>query len=288
MLYASKIGPVESAEGTFDVYLAVTEEGILEPVLGAPPGEAMEALARRGQGHELKCAPELALAGRKAGFDAGEAPEHVRAAVAACATFFAVGVGAQRLGPVAPLALMKEGALFWRAAPWRRFHDGVVLAVEARAGGRVRKYEGVVMGAGGQEFGVALYEKPGSAALLRQFGDVLGVEAAALLAGLAVTLDDEPAYAARAAEAWCGVGRVPFPMKVAAGGGAIPNEREAFVLAAALKAVAELAAGADEGAASYDADGVKVAVRVRVASDPEPRAPTPRRKGQRKGARSGR
>jgi hypothetical protein len=54
------------------------------------------------------------------------------------------------------------------------------------------------MGAGGQECGVALYEQKGAVKKLARLVDAGRMRDAASLGSLAVTLDDEPRWAAKA------------------------------------------------------------------------------------------
>jgi hypothetical protein len=96
------------------------------------------------------------------------------------------------------------------------------------------------MGHGGQTYGIALYEEPGSIARVAEAVDEGRKADAARIPVLGVTLDDTPRFAVEALHAAFDLPVVPVPMKVRGGRPEPLAEHEIVLLAAAMGAAAEL------------------------------------------------
>jgi hypothetical protein len=98
----------------------------------------------------------------------------------------------------------------------------------------------VVLGSGGETYGLALYADRGALAEVAALVEADRVREAARIESLSVTLDDKPAYVIRSLEAAFGVAAVPTPMRTGRGELELPSEQDVVALAAAMDAVAQL------------------------------------------------
>ena len=73
MLYAIRLGPIETGEGPTTAYVGFTEAGALPPILASSDKDGLRELARQAQGHELRCERALLRAGKALGFASGAA-----------------------------------------------------------------------------------------------------------------------------------------------------------------------------------------------------------------------
>ena len=110
------------------------------------------------------------------------------------------------------------------------------------------------MGAGGQEYGIALYEEKGAIEKLSRLYDEGRVPEAATLRSIAVTMNDEPVWAIKAVKEAFGLARLPLPMKVARGAPGPVDAIDLATLATALMAVAKLTPRKTETSARLEAD----------------------------------
>ncbi len=258
MLYAIKLGPIETGEGRVSAYVGFSETRALPPVLATRDKDGLEQLAQQAQGHELRCERVLSRAGKALGFAPAPLPDWVSAGRATLA-FALAGHGLSRVRNLEVVENFLAGvAAFSRAAPWRFWCDNDPLSVTISG----QEYEACIMGAGGQEYGVALYEERGAVKKLARLVDAGKMEEAANLASLAVTLDDEPLWAAKAIGNAFGAECVPVPLKVSGGRPRPVDEQEMVTLAAALSNVAGLDADHLEATRDLLIAGSRVSARV--------------------------
>ena len=78
MLYAIKLGPIETGEGRVSAYVGFTETHALPPVLSDQDKDGLEQLGQQAHGHDLRCDRGLARAGKPLGFTAAPLPEWAR------------------------------------------------------------------------------------------------------------------------------------------------------------------------------------------------------------------
>jgi hypothetical protein len=144
MLYAVKLGPIETGEGRVNAYVGFTETHALPPILSNKDKDGLEKLAQQAQGHDLRCERGLSRAGKPLGFAAAPLPEWVRFGRATLAFALARPGGRVRNLEVVENFLASV-ALFCRSAPWRFWSDNdpIVLTVSDV------DYEACIMGAGG-------------------------------------------------------------------------------------------------------------------------------------------
>ncbi len=264
MLYAIKLGPMETEDGPVSAYVGFTETGALRPVLALKDSDGLAQLAAQVQGHELRCERPLLRAGKPLGFATAPLPEWARFGRATLA------FGLSGPGHVGSLEIVEcflaSVAAFCRAAPWRFWTDNDPLAVTISTTA-AKEYEACIMGAGGQEYGVALYEHKGAVKKIARLVDAGRMRDAANLGSLAVTLDDEPRWAAKAIGDAFGAECVPVPLRVSGGRPRPIDEEGLLTLAAALRAIAGLDPDKLESACEVLVAGVRVSARVTA---PEP------------------
>jgi hypothetical protein len=112
------------------------------------------------------------------------------------------------------------------------------------------------------EYGVALYEQKGAVRKLARLVDAGRMRDAADLASLALTLDDEPRWAAKAIGDAFGAECVPIPLKISGGMPRPLDEEEMVTLATALRAIAGLDADNLEATLDLVVSGSHVSARV--------------------------
>jgi hypothetical protein len=239
MLYAIKLGPLETGEGPCHAYLGIRDDGFFaKPVIGRRDGEAMRKLAADSErGEKLLCEKRLARAGEAFGFETAPMPAWVPMPRAALAVALALG---PLIVPGEPdaLHLLGQGASeFVRAAPWRYWDDCDPFEVVAE-GARTTRFEGALMGSGGMRYGVALYRRSGALSRVARSVDRGDMGSAAREDALAVTLDDEPRFAIAAVRDAYGLDRVPVPMKMERGGPRAVESRDLVILGGTLRLLA--------------------------------------------------
>ena len=263
MLYAVKLGPLETGEGRVNAYVGFTETHALPPVLSNDDKDALKQLARQAQGHDLRCERGLARAGKPLGFAAASLPDWARFGRATLA--FAL---ARPGGRVRNLELVENFlasvALFCRSAPWRFWTDNDPIALTVSGA----EYEACIMGAGGEEYGIALYDQKDAVKKISQLIDADRMEDAVALGSLAVTVDDKPPWAAKAIGDAFGTECVPVPLKVSGGRPRQVDEREMMTLALASRAIAELGPDRLETASDLLIAGSRISARA-IAPKPD-------------------
>jgi hypothetical protein len=64
MLYAIKLGPIETGEGRVNAYVGFTETRALPAILSNRDEEGLEQLARQAEGHDLRRERTLSRVGK--------------------------------------------------------------------------------------------------------------------------------------------------------------------------------------------------------------------------------
>ena len=258
MLYAIKLGPIGTGEGPTTAYVGFTEAGALPPVLASSDKDGLRELARQAQGHELRCERALLRAGKLLGFAPAPLPDRVRGGRATLA-FALAGPGPSRVRNLDIVEnFLVSVAAFCQAAPWRFWCDNDPLSLTISS----KDYEACIMGAGGQEYGVALYDRRGAVKKLARLIDAGRMRDAAAFGSLAVTLDEEPRWAAKAIGDAFGAACVPIPLKISGGRPQPVDEEEMVTLAAALRAIACLDVDKLEAACDLLVAGSRISARV--------------------------
>lgn len=273
MLYAFKLGPIETGEGFTTTYVGMTPNEALPPLFVAHATEALKSLADQAGDLELRCEPALARAGKAIGFEPATAPEWVAGPRAVLAWGLAMGNGGGKLLGAPIPEFLHASAAFMKAKPWRHWDNEDIVELDV-TGARERTYEASIMGCGGEEYGIALYEEKGAIAKLTRFFDAGRMHEAAKLRSIAVTMDDEPMWAIRALKEVFGLARVPVPIKVARGAPGPVDALDLVTLTAALRAIAQLSPRRTEASARLPVEGVpgikSGSIEVRALIAPRP------------------
>ncbi len=265
MIHVFRLGPLDVGGRNSYAYGGLDTDGrLFAPEIARTDAEGLGAIARRYSGQPLRCEPGLAEAARPFGFEPAPLPEAARLRRAILAYGLALGdlAGSPEMGAL--VRFLEACAVFWSARPWELFEPEEPLPVTLSERGRTRQAEASVMGAGGMEFGAALYDEPGSilrVATLVSEGRMRDVRR---IPALAVTFDEGPAWAAAAIDAEFGLPRLPVPMRVRKGKVDAPTTEELLDAAALLEAVAELSGPgeADRAEATVEAGGRSITAGV--------------------------
>jgi hypothetical protein len=269
MVHVFRLGPLEVGGRKAYAYCGLDADGaLIPPEITHTDAKGLGALAKRYAGQPIRCEPALAEAARPFGFEPTPLPEAALLPRATLAYGLALGPMAGRPQLDVLIRFLEACAAFWRARPWELFGSDDPVPV-ALTEGRTRKAEASVMGAAGQEFGVALYDEPGSirrvAALVTagRMKETRGVSA------LAVTFDEEPPWAATALDGAFGLPRLPVPIRVRKGKGGPATTEELLDAAALLEAVVELSGpdDAEHAEATVEAGGRAITARVALPED---------------------
>jgi hypothetical protein len=240
----------------------ISDAGIVTAPANLPPDQALAYLAARAPASQRWCEPPLAQAGAPHGFTPHALPAPAAYFRALTATVLSLGPMGAKANPDAMTALLAMSNQFLRAAPWQWWRDTQVLAVQVTRP-KAKRYEASLLGFGGGQYGLALYDRPGSAArvaLLHSLGDTDAAIAQAR--GLTVLFDATPAWAAQAVGDLVGLAFVPLPLRNARGNFRGAGDADVYLLAAALGACARLHPGQTTATAEVGQGGDLTAVEV--------------------------
>jgi len=262
MLYAVKLGPIETDEGNCFAYLGFTEDVALPPAMAMRDDEGLRELAKIGSGHQLHCEPRLAKAGKKLGFVATPMPKWASEGRG----FIALQWGLAPFSDLLPEhmdlpALLAATAEFVEAQPWLWWGDSDPLIVSVMGGGG-KVFEGVLLGSGGEEFGVALYENKGAVRRIVELMDAGDFKRAAKEPCLGLTLEFEPEWMAEAVNEAYGTGGLPLPMKSLKGKSAPIDATSLAILIATLDSAAKLKPGNLFETAEASVEGRRIRISV--------------------------
>ena len=223
--------------------------------------EALRQLAMQGAGHDLQCEPQLAKLGARHGFSSARAPEWAAAVRCGLTICLALGPSMKPACMLPAFELAKASATFLKGAPWQYWHSDapVIFAVKGLVD---RIFEGCIMGNGGSEFGVALYENAGSMGKLVSLHRAGKQREAAQMECIAVTFDPAPPFAQATLEAVIGVPALPIPTRVRGGKMNPPSAEDILVLAAALVGAAGLTSTTRVGIGGINQEGIGITVKV--------------------------
>lgn len=268
MIYAFQLGPIPTGEGDAHFFLTVNEQGFVEPLSSKDAQQALWALAgRAGGAANVRCHPNLAAAGKELGIQSAPVPPQARDAIVGLALAMAYGSDVSP-DPAALQELFHASLAYFEAAPWERWHSGQPIAIAVSSGGKRTTYEASVLGAGGEEYGLALYSRKGAIAEVERLVEAGRFEDGMNIDSLALLFDEEPAFAAKALREAVGFELVPLPMKIRKGRSAKLRTSELLTLAAALRAVACMP---DEAkSSSAEAGEGRARTRAEVAAPSEP------------------
>ncbi len=270
MVHVFRLGPLEVGGRKAYAYCGLDADGaLIPPEITHTDAKGLGALAKRYAGQPLRCEPDLAEAARPFGFEPAPLPEAALLPRATLAYGLALGPMAGRPKMDVLVRFLEACAAFWNACPWELMESGEPIPVTLTENGRTRHAEASVMGAGGQEFGVALYDEPGSIQRVSALMAEGRMKETRHVSALAVTFDEEPAWAAAALDDEFGLPRQPVPIRVRKGKPGPATTEELLDAAALLEAVAELCSpnDADHAEMTVEVGGRAVTARVALPDD---------------------
>lgn len=265
LFYVFKVGPVPTGSGPLDLYVGMRDGWMAPPVSGVTAAQAMQRLAEHAEGCQLRCERRLAKAGKRHGFEPAHAPEWaatVRCGLSVCMALGSL-MGPDGMLPAAELA--KASARFLKSAPWQHWPSDAAMTFEA-SGLVERAFEGCIMGGGGQEYGVALYEEQGAMEKLVKLHQAGKQKQAAQMPCIAVTFDAAPEFAHEVLLEVIGVPVLPVPTRVERGKMVPPSAVEILALAAALVAASGLTPSTPVGIGGVSDGRGSVSVKVTAPS----------------------
>jgi hypothetical protein len=265
MVHVFRLGPFQAGNRDAYAFGGIDEHGALvPPEVVHSEAEGLSAFAKRFATGPLRCEPSLAAAGRPLGFEPSDLPESALRPRAILAFGLALGPSAGRPDMFTFERFLDACATFWRAEPWEVIDSDLPIRVELTVGSKRRVSEASVMGGGGTEFGLALYDEPGSIDRVASAIEEGRMKEAGRVAAAAVTFDAEPTWAAKAFDDAFTLPRLPVPIRVRKGKPTSPTNEDLHALAAVLEAVAAMMAGEDLqlSEASVEVDGCTATARV--------------------------
>src|SRR6266545_2154520 len=252
MVHIFRLGPLEVGGRKAYAYCGLDADGaLIPPEITHTDAKGLGALAKRYAGQPIRCEPPL--------------PESALLPRATLAYGLALGPMAGRPKMDVLVRFLEACAAFWNARPWELMESGEPIPVTLTEKGRTRHAEASVMGAGGQEFGVALYDEPGSIQRVSALMAEGRMKETRHVSALAVTFDEEPAWAAAALDDEFGLPRQPVPIRVRNGKGGPATTEDLLDAAALLEAVAELSGPDDAKHAEVTVEAGGRAITARVA-----------------------
>ena len=269
MVHVFRLGPLDVGGRKAYAYGGVADGELIPPAVAHSDAKGLGAIAERFAGQPLRCEPSLAKAGRPLGYEPAELPEEALLPRATLAYGLALGPAAGRPGMDVLARFLEACAEFWSSRPWELIESDEAVPVTLVESGRARAAEASVMGLGGEQFGAALYDEPGS---IRRVADLVTagrMKEASRVSALAVTFDEEPAWAAAALDDAFGLPRVPVPLRVRKGKAGAATTDELLEAAALLEALATLATPdeAEEAEATVEVGGRSITARVVLPDD---------------------
>ena len=181
----------------------------------------------------------MARVGEQLGFTAGPMPVWVMEGRASLAYHLALGPYGDKLDRHGLPQLLAATVNFVKSQPWQWWTDDDPLSLSVM-GSAGRRYEGSIMGAAAEEFGLALYENAGAVKRITAYMKADDFEHASQEPFLSLTLNFEPGWAAEALNAAHGSWGIPWPMKRTGGKAARVDATSLAILSAALEATSKL------------------------------------------------
>jgi len=233
MLYAMKLGTIETGDGSTNAYLGVRDDGqVVSALLEQTDNAALSKMAAAASGEKLYCETSLAPVGQQLGFEPASMFGWALEPRAAFAFMLARGRDAIA-DPNALRMLCQSAPAFLRARPWQYWTDNEPFEV-VLDGARQARYEAVLMGAAGIEVGVAIYTKAGAVRRLARNFAAGRMNLAKLEDSLVVSFDTKPTFAIEALRDCYDLDLMPCPLKMRTGFPAPMEPEELALLASTL------------------------------------------------------
>ncbi|MFY0527122.1 hypothetical protein ACN28I_29595 [Archangium gephyra] len=264
-LYVFKLGPIETREGRCFVYLALQGDGTAHvPSVAESDTRGLAGLASHFQGHRLYCEPRLVRAGASYGFVSRPIPPELFPfrAVMALSTQWGP-LGPKELVPELISPLLEAASDLWRARPWEWWTNIEVLALRLEGPVPVWR-ELCVLGNGGEEFGFALYEQPGSVERMGRLSEEERIQQSFHQGSLALLYEEEPAWVRTEVRRVTGLPVFPAPLRISGGDFAPLRREDLLTLLAVARALARLSPERLELQEEVSLGGLQVTAHLRA------------------------
>jgi hypothetical protein len=276
MFEAFRVGPVETSDGDFTLYMACSAAGAVSAI--APDDRAgLAELRKQAPAGAVTCEPGLAAAGAQLGFRAAALSDEAKLTRATFATMLHLGrVVEPRVMAQLPQTI-EVAQRFLRARPWQLVRPEVPIELTIELGGRERRRVASVLGADGIEHGLALHEHADALARFVELVEDDRRDELQEMSFTSLTLDPGPAWVADAVTAAYGDPIVLVPVATGADGLRVVTSEDLTTLAAAMFAVSKLAPGRLTAEVTVEVEGggrcratARIADRDAVSAPPLP------------------
>ncbi len=242
MIEAFRVGPVETSDGNFTLYMACSPAGAVSAI-AADDRAGLAELRKRAPKGPATCEPGLGAVGKKLGFRAAALSDEAKLTRAIFATMLHLerGIEPAVMGQLAQTIEIAQR--FLRARPWQLVGPAVPVEITIALGGRERRMVASVMGAEGVEHGIALHESEEALARFVELAEQERRDEVMEMSFTSLTIDPGPAWAAEAVKAAFGDPIVVVPIAAGPGSPRPVTSEELTTLAAAMFAVSKLGPG---------------------------------------------
>jgi hypothetical protein len=264
VLYATKLGPVDTEEGRINAYLGLMpREPFLPPALPVfhrRDLDGLRAVVACAPRHRVVCTPSLGRAARRLGCEVAELPRRWLPFVAGLGLGFAGGGFTCEVADTDVLgAFARASAEFMRAEPWRLSSRSLRIRATVTGATTERTYVGSIFGARHAPPFLMLYEHENALELLEMLQSVAALDGIGMMPEFKV-----PRFTAPLLRRAFGLDFLPLPFKVAGGRMGSISTAETIALAAVLRAAAALKPRARLAASVVPVDNAVVAARVEL------------------------
>ncbi|MBK7862503.1 MAG: SEC-C domain-containing protein [Archangiaceae bacterium] len=267
MLHLMRLGPIEldDAPPAF-FYLAFGDHGI-DSQMASDDVSGLKPLVARSK-EPVSCEPELGEVAKKLGLKVEPLSLEAVAMKAGMAIVLSHGTAFESIeNPPLFIELADAVAGFHERRTWEAFDEDEALDVVVEKGGR--RLEATVMGQAEDQFGLVLFDEPGS---LRRSAELAArgtPDDALALPCVTLFTSDKPAYVTEAMEAFTGVAVAPVLFRMKHGDEADVTETDVELIIATLRAVNALAERGElaTGTSAFARKKARVTVR---RTEPEP------------------
>ena len=263
MIFVTKFGPIPVGRRLTNSYVAFTDGGLaLPPVVGTDDAAALRQI-RAGRSGPYLCDETLAQAGMTEGFMVASVPHELIEPVAQLALSTTLGAGVDPTAIAALVPFASAAAAFAKSEPWELWHSDQVLSVTL-TGSIAGAFELSIMGSGGREFGLMLYDEPGV------MNEVIATHAQGLpvnkrrLSFRSFGFEDDPTYVIRALNLAFDLDDVPVPMRVAHGEAVPLASSDILAIAAVARAASALGPARRDAKAVATCEGLSVTAEIRA------------------------
>jgi len=121
MIYALRLGDIDTGEGPATIYLGLTETTVLPPAIAQSDEDGLRQLLAHAGGAQVVCEPALARAAKTLVLGTAPPPPWTLIPCAELATVIHLGPAIERPALAAVVPAIVAACEFVSAAPWQHF-----------------------------------------------------------------------------------------------------------------------------------------------------------------------